>query len=403
MNERQTLRHFERQVSRLLDTLYDTVDQAETWQRFLDELVEASHARSARLLFLNDRADQVGASHKVNIDDNAHQAYVQHFVNTCPWRPELVHKRPGRLYSTYLDFSCRQAEFYRTEFFNDWARDLDIHHGICGSVFKDKGLTVQLLVQRTGEQGHFTDRETDAVNRLIPHIQRSLHLSRELETMRRMVSAVGEVADNQGLPFLLLGEIGEVNFMSMEAQVIIQDSDALQLRRGRLQLAGLPADRSFRRHIRQQLLGQCRGGAQPSSLRVARPGLPDLQLILTPLHPDMPALQLAPVTSHLAIFIHDPLRTPEVDRELLMEMYGLTAAEARTAAWLVKGQDIAEIAQGTGTSAHTIRTQLKNCFRKTGTRRQSELTCLLLTGPSRYHSNRQQDRDTNEISDRVSA
>ncbi|ACL74110.1 transcriptional regulator, LuxR family [Thioalkalivibrio sulfidiphilus HL-EbGr7] len=397
MNERQTLIHLDRRTPRLLDTLYETVDHPEVWQRFLDELVEASHGRSARLLFLNDRADQVNTSHKVNIDDDAHQAYVGHFVNTCPWRPELVQKRPGRIYSTFLDFSCRQPEFYRTEFFNDWARGLDIHHGICGTVFQETGLTVQLLVQRTRDQGYFTADETESINRLIPHIQRGLHLSRQLQAMRQEVAAVRDVADRQGLPFLLLGENGEVNFVSEAARHLIEHCDQLRLAENRLHIAGQPADRSLRRRILRQMAHQAQGSARPSSLRIPRAGMPDLQLILSPLHPDMPALQLVPVPSHMAVFIHDALRAPEMDRELLMEMYGLTAAEARTAALVAQGQDVPEIATHAGTSANTIRTQLKQCFRKTGTRRQSELACVLLTGGARLDrrdSYTVQDADT---------
>jgi pimeloyl-ACP methyl ester carboxylesterase/DNA-binding CsgD family transcriptional regulator len=56
---------------------------------------------------------------------------------------------------------------------------------------------------------------------------------------------------------------------------------------------------------------------------------------------------------------------------------GLTAAEARLAAKLVQGLQVADAAESLGISAHTARTQLKNIFAKTGARRQGELLRLL--------------------------
>jgi DNA-binding CsgD family transcriptional regulator len=58
--------------------------------------------------------------------------------------------------------------------------------------------------------------------------------------------------------------------------------------------------------------------------------------------------------------------------------------EAQVSISLANGHSIDEIARGSNHSAHTIRSQLKSVFRKTGVTRQSELIKLLLTGPFAY-------------------
>ena len=60
--------------------------------------------------------------------------------------------------------------------------------------------------------------------------------------------------------------------------------------------------------------------------------------------------------------------------------HGLTQAEAKLAAALANGESQREIAGRMGISIHTIRTQIKSIFAKTGTKRQSELVALLLQG-----------------------
>jgi DNA-binding CsgD family transcriptional regulator len=65
----------------------------------------------------------------------------------------------------------------------------------------------------------------------------------------------------------------------------------------------------------------------------------------------------------------------------LVSVYSLTPSEAQVAISLANGHSIDEIADSSNHSSHTIRSQLKSVFRKTGVSRQSELIKLLLTGP----------------------
>ena len=61
------------------------------------------------------------------------------------------------------------------------------------------------------------------------------------------------------------------------------------------------------------------------------------------------------------------------DVALLGLIFGLTAAEARLASALSKGQDLDGAAAAFGVSPQTVRSQLKTIFAKTGWRRQAEL------------------------------
>ena len=146
-------------LSALLDALYYAPYEKSGWQEFLNRMVSLSDSRSARILVMNKDADQVFSGVQVNTDAKAHKAFVDHFVNLCPWRPGLATLPPGQFYSSFLDGICDQKTFYRSEFFNDWARELDIHHGASGTIWQHEGQTIQVFMQRTGGQGHFTRAE----------------------------------------------------------------------------------------------------------------------------------------------------------------------------------------------------------------------------------------------------
>ena len=62
----------------------------------------------------------------------------------------------------------------------------------------------------------------------------------------------------------------------------------------------------------------------------------------------------------------------------LMELFGLTGAEARVATELITARSLREVAATLGVSIGTVRTHLHRLFDKTGTRRQAELVRLLM-------------------------
>jgi DNA-binding CsgD family transcriptional regulator len=66
--------------------------------------------------------------------------------------------------------------------------------------------------------------------------------------------------------------------------------------------------------------------------------------------------------------------------QALESVYGLTAAEAAVVRGLVEGRSLEEIAAERRVKPDTARTQLKQVFAKTRTRRQAELVRLVLTG-----------------------
>lgn len=77
------------------------------------------------------------------------------------------------------------------------------------------------------------------------------------------------------------------------------------------------------------------------------------------------------------VFIRDPETYVLLDRNLLIDSYGLTTAEADLATMLDSGATPADIAERRGVSITTVRTQLYTLMAKLGVNRQPELARLL--------------------------
>jgi DNA-binding response OmpR family regulator len=99
------------------------------------------------------------------------------------------------------------------------------------------------------------------------------------------------------------------------------------------------------------------------------------QIFITPLPSTSSFIQN--VTMPLAlILITEPNETLS-EVQLMGKLYDLSPAELRVATALLAGKSPGEYASEAGLTLHTVRSQLKNLFSKTYTRRQSELVALL--------------------------
>jgi DNA-binding CsgD family transcriptional regulator len=366
-------------LSELLDTLYYAPYEKSGWQEFLNRMVSLSGSRSARILVMNKNADQVFSGVQVNTDAKAHKAFVDHFVNLCPWRPGLATLPPGRFYSSFLDGICDQKTFYRSEFFNDWARELDIHHGASGTIWRHGGQTIQVFMQRTGGQGHFTRAETNAFNALAPHIRRALRL----EAIMYQRKQQQDYLERQGCfnALLLLDAHQNVVHVSEQAWQLIQDNTELYLHGQKLRLQAKAAQEKLDKLLTASFankasLAPITGGVIPLPRFARTP----LLIQVMPLHPDADQA-LMPVPAHCALFIVDGQAETEFDLDKLSVLLSLTRAEARVAALIAQGEKAADIAALCQVSPHTVRSQIKSIFLKAEVSSQAQLTALVRALP----------------------
>jgi DNA-binding CsgD family transcriptional regulator len=83
-----------------------------------------------------------------------------------------------------------------------------------------------------------------------------------------------------------------------------------------------------------------------------------------------------------AVFVTDPERCATVAGRQLVELFGLTPAEAQLAVALLAGKRLGRIAADRGVQLPTVRNQLRAVLAKTGMGRQAELVRLLATLPA---------------------
>lgn len=346
MSADSTLKNIQAAHTQLCETLYEAAISPQVWPKFMRQFVEITDSRSARLLMLDQSAINVQQSFKVNIDDNYHQQYVDYYVNACPWRTELKEKSPGQLYSTYLDFSCSQKQFLNTEFFTDWARPQQIHHGMCGTLYEDEQHKIQFLIQRTSEPGHYQEAEKELINSLVvPHMRRVCQLNMLYARMEEKSAAIAGAAGHSPLPFALLDDCAEVVHVSPGAERIFSRSNVLSLRQNKL-TASEPKTQLRLTQLIDEAHGAALGAWDTTGglLQIKRVAGPNLSVLISPIAGNAEQMLFSPRQPYVAVFIYDPSQYTEITEHMLCTYYGLTAAEARVACSIARGESLEDIA-----------------------------------------------------------
>ncbi|MEQ9641768.1 MAG: CHASE4 domain-containing protein [Alphaproteobacteria bacterium] len=176
-------------------------------------------------------------------------------------------------------------------------------------------------------------------------------------------------------PMMVLGGDLRPVLANASADMLLDGRDGLSLKDGTVDLWQGGEMAQFRRLVDAAMGLAEQRGSDTGIMTVSRPsGRQAYALLVTTMRAgDGDESPLA------AVFVRDPEHRWEVPAKVLHELYELTPAESRVAIELVNGSSPKEVARTFNVSVNTVRNQIKQTYRKTGTSRQSQLVALMLT------------------------
>jgi len=229
---------------------------------------------------------------------------------------------------------------------------------------------VLALLRAVGQQP-FDHVEQLAAQRFSQHLQRALRLQKHTQKLQLKAQLGAMAIDALAMPMLIVDNTATILHLNAAADYLLtQKQSELICKIGKLCVTN-PAKKN-------QLLGLIAAATHIPAVGgglFLQVGDVSQQLFATPLA----------ATSVLAQDFETPLALVFVvgsgkhfsALQLLGTLYDLSPAELRVATALANGKSIEQCANEGKVSFNTVRSQLQNVFRKTGTSRQSELVALL--------------------------
>jgi DNA-binding CsgD family transcriptional regulator len=212
----------------------------------------------------------------------------------------------------------------------------------------------------------------------LPHLQQTIRLHARIERLDSERATFSGAVDQLAVGAVILDEGAAIRRTNEAAEELLDEGLWLRRDKGELRVGSQEENQRFRALLEEVMEAHRR--AEPSFARVFRLGgeddSPGLGMLLRPL----PKVEASGGVRNpsVAIFISDPTSSREPPRDVLMELFGFTRAEARLALQLANGATLDEAAMNLHVSRNTAKSHLSSMFSKTGVARQSKLVQLIL-------------------------
>jgi DNA-binding CsgD family transcriptional regulator/PAS domain-containing protein len=309
------------------------------------------------------------------VEDKLVADYLDHYRSIDPRlaHAEATGLREGALMpcSSYMS----EAAVSRSEFYQDYLLPSGRRHTLSSRLASSDGADLYLTFYHRKGRATFSAHQMTLARRLVPHVQRAMKLRRWAESLRAAAQASESALDALDHGVVLMDGRGRMLLANSRAHAWLRGTTSMRLRDGRMVATQAGLQDAFA----HALTSAIQTGV-PVSLKIGATCVTLTRLCMGgSAHQGLGA---SSVHVQALMIITAPGAQRRVSAQQLIQLFGLTPAEARLAHNLARGDSIEDHVASNGVSVGTVRKQLQAVFGKTGTSRQAELVGLLSMLPS---------------------
>lgn len=360
-------------LEQLIKSLYSALIEPEGFRPFFSNFTQQFNLRSGGVLMANKLTGETNILWIEGFSLDELATFNERFEKTDPLVNRLIQADPGEFLYAGLEHEM-EVKKNHPEYYEDWICALDIRYAAGAVLAIDGEWISQLVFQRRGDQGDFTENDTQILKQLLPHIQHAMHLYhlKVAQDKKQLLSQL--LFDQIQLPVILVDENGNVCHQNNKATLYLDNNTSMKIINRRIHWNSMGKTQEI-----NQAIQSCISGCNTETLHLNSNHLRPVTLTVTPL------LQEAGQWNKGAVvFIFNPDSKPTLDLQTLVELFNLSKNEGKVCCELVNGRSPAEIADLHYLSHETVRTYIKRVMKKTGTSRQNELVAKLMASPAFY-------------------
>ncbi len=304
--------------------------------------------------------------------------YAAHDGALNPRRNLLATQEPDHMMN--CQEHCDDRCVSRSEFFQDYLLPkVGVQFLLAaGDLVEESENLIVIGFQRYVGHGPFSVNESTTLERLLPHLRRSLRLLMTIEKEREEKHIGKAVAEMSNLGVVALSSSRMVLWANRRGEALLRDGVWFRQVQGRLQACDPGRDAA----LQQAVHDLCADGRPRNlDLRIDATSTARCCLTLMPLHSNNQIVLCPSGAAVLALVAtNGGQRIATVQQ--LMVLFRLTPAEARVARAIAQGDSVDEYASREGVTRATVKTQLQAAFAKTGAGSQTALVRLIMMLPT---------------------
>jgi DNA-binding CsgD family transcriptional regulator len=372
-----------RRSSHIVPEIYEASIDPVHWDYVVSMIAKLTKSSSACLYYRNKATNIATAIANYGLNDDQIAGFDKHLDSLDQLLSAGEKFNPDEAAFRLLDAHDSPSTSAESAIYEAWMGPNNFHY-IGGAQFVDTEThKAGLIILRGKKDDGWSEGEIRVIDEILPHLNRALKIHSEFTHLRLKQDALLKGLDRLVIGLILYDRNARPVYINPTARTIIETHPALDMHDGDLLLVNAEDEKNLRKTIIETAeIDPDDSWRQSVAIGITHPDaeLP-LPLLVTPMHAHLITTDLDYEGARVAVFLSDPNLQQPISIDSLVSVYNLTPSEAQVAISLANGHSIDQIAHKSNHSAHTIRSQLKSVFRKTGVSRQSELIKLLLTGP----------------------
>ena len=198
-----------------------------------------------------------------------------------------------------------------------------LYNSAVGYASVGDGLNCAISVQNDRRSGRIRPRTLEHISLLVPHLQRAIHVSQQMQALQEQAEAFDQLLLRWGLGLIRSDRQGHIHgIQGQTEQMLARCRSLLRCSGSRLELSDTGAEPRLRALLENPLHGQPYGGPTVY-IHDPRTGI-GLELTVLPIPPDTQDM----AQGDRLILLRDAQRPAVVDRHYLRRRFHLTRAEA---------------------------------------------------------------------------
>ncbi len=360
-----------------LELIYGAILNPALWPDVLASLVKATDGRGA-ILSIEDRlGEKIHAFHQHGYDEDSIQRYASEFFAIDEWSAIVFEKDRGSFLSS--DIHCySHKEYINKAFFSEWGKSENIHHATGTYIRPGGDYAIRLGIQRDRTAGEVSSEELEYLNRIRPHLEKALLISGQFSGDGLVTASGLDVFNQLDRGLVIVDANGKIIHANNMAETKICHPDfPVNSSKGVIASPVLGIDTYLKKAIQKAVTGMQL--ALPKVFLEASSNRP-WEFMVTPFVTTTQKLGL-PIKTCLALITFKPASLTGNDSAMIQYLcrhFDLSPLEADCVVRLKTGKLPQQIAIDRRVKLSTIRSQIKEVYRKLGVNSQVGLLAKLM-------------------------